>query len=181
MAKEKKPTVEVELFSGYSEQSAGVEGRDDTDRRVQENSAERRAHEARLAAFADFIAHTRSVSDEIGVERYSESRINESRHQFDWSVITDHGELIRLLIPSSVAVALITGTSKYFTEVVKAGGATVKVGKKFIQVGNIDDIDKAVAAVQKLAQVPDASAPVKEKKIATKKKAAQTDKPKKRK
>jgi hypothetical protein len=178
MAKKKKQSVEVELFSGFSEQSAGQEGREDTAQRIEQNSTERHAHEARLSAFADFVTHALSLSDEIAVERNSEGRINESRHQFDWNIITDHGELIRLLIPSSgVAIALITGASKYFSEVGKAGGATVKVGKKSIQVGNIDDIEKAVAAVQKLAELPGSAAPVKEKKAGAKKKAPETIKP----
>jgi hypothetical protein len=182
MAKDNNQTVEVELFSGYSEQSAGQEGRDDPARRIEQNSAERSAHEARLSAFADFVAHARSLSDEIAVERYSESRVNESRHQFDWSIITDHGEIIRLFIPSAaVAIALVNGASKYFIEVVKAGGATVKVGKKSIQVGNVDNIDKAAAVVQKLAELPDSGTSVKEKKAGTKKKATETVKLKKRK
>ena len=64
---------------------------------------------------------------------------------------------------------------------VKAGGATVKVGKKSIQVGNVDNIDKAAAVVQKLAELPDSGTSVKEKKAGTKKKATDSVKLKKRK
>jgi hypothetical protein len=108
MAKEKKQTVEVELFSGYSEQSAGLEGRDGPAERIGQNSVERHAHEARLSAFADFVTDARALSNDVVVDRFSESRINETQHRFDWSVITDHGEIIRLIIPSTVAVSIIS-------------------------------------------------------------------------
>jgi hypothetical protein len=65
-----------------------------------------------------------------------------------------------------------------FFEVVKAGGATVKVGKKSIQV---DNIDKAAAVVQKLAELPDSGTSMKEKKAGTKKQATESVKLKKRK
>ena len=171
MAKEKRSIVEIDFGSSYSDHAQGNEGRGDNGERAAQDE-NGRGHEAQINACTAFVANAQSLSDEVMVEQFSEHRVAESRQGLDWSVLKSHHYHFTVSVPPAVAVQLINPTSESFIALVETTGAIIKVGKKSINVGSVEDIDKAVAALVALAKPsPGKDAPKKKNKPSSKKKS----------
>lgn len=82
MAKAKQPVIEIEFVASISEQSAGAEEQRDSDERP-ETSGASREHEELVARYAELASRAQSISEEIVIERYSESYLQETRRNLD--------------------------------------------------------------------------------------------------
>jgi hypothetical protein len=119
------------------------------------------------------------ISDDITVERYSESYLDEIRHNLDWSVITDRHDHLRLLMPPAVALVFLDAARPDLVEALDAGSAAVTGGRTTIRLDMPEDIDRAIALIQKLNVSKPEKGADKKKKKADAKKEAKGAKPKK--
>ncbi len=175
MAKEKRSVVEIDFGCSYSEHVQGSEDRSGKGDRATQDNENGHGYEAQIAACVAFVEKAQSLSDEIMVEQFSEHRAAESRQGPDWSVLKSHHQYFTVSAPLAVAAQLITPSSESFVALVETTGASIKVGKKSIDVATVEDIDTAVAAIRALAEPSSKkdTTPVK-KKPSSKKKTKET-------
>ena len=176
MAKAKQPVIEIEFVASFSEQSAGAEEQRESDERPETSDASRE-HEELVARYAELAARAQSISEEIAIERYSESHQEETRRDLDWSVGSDRHDHFRLLMPLKAALAFLDAARPDLVEVVEAGGATITRGRTTIDLETPEDIDLAVAFIRKRNE-PKLEKPA-DKKTASAKKEAKGAKAKK--
>ena len=179
MAKTKQTVIEIEFVASFSEQPESSDVQDNTDAETAEASEAARHHEDQVARYIELASRAQSLSDDITVERYSESYLDEIRHNLDWSVITDRHDHLRLLMPPAVALLFLDAARPDLVEAVDAGSAAVTGGRTTIHLDMPEDIDRAVALIQKLNVPKLEKRADKKKKKADAKKEAKGAKPKK--
>jgi hypothetical protein len=177
MAKAKQPIIEIEFVASLSEQSAGTEEKGGSDERPEGGEASRE-HDELVARYTQLASRAQSISEEIAIERYSESHLEETRRNLDWSVGSDRHDHFRLLMPAKAALVFLDAARPDLVEVVEAGGAIIKAGRTTIDLETPEDIDKAVKLIQKLNE-PKLEKPASENKKAGAKKEAKRAKSKK--
>lgn len=149
MAKAKQTVIEIEFVASISEQSAGAEEQRGSDERPETRGASRE-HEELVARYAELASRAQSISEEIAIERYSESHLQETRRNLDWSLGRERHDHFRLLMSPKAALAFLDTARPDLIEVVEAGGATITRGRTTIDLETPEDIDKAVAFIRKL-------------------------------
>ena len=178
IAKGKQPVIEIDFVARFSEQSEN-EAEVGADAGAPEASEAARNHDEQVARYAELATRAQSLSDDITVERYSESYLDEIRHNLDWSVITDRHDHLRLLMPPAVALMFLDAARPDLVEAVDAGSAAVTGGRTTIRLDTPEDIDRAVALIQKLNVPKPEKGADKKKKKADAKKEAKGARPKK--
>jgi hypothetical protein len=169
MAKTKRLVVEIEFVASLSEQWEGAEEQGGSDERPETSSASR-DHDKLVARHAELASRAQTISEEIVVERYSESHLEESRHNLDWSVASDRRDHFKLSMPPAAALTFLDAARPDLIEVGEAGGATIKGGRTTFDLKTPEDLDKAVAYVRKLNE-PKLAKPAGKKKKSAKKEA----------
>ncbi|WP_018409294.1 hypothetical protein [Methylocystis rosea] len=178
MAKVKQPVIEMDFVSTFSELSEGTEKEGGTDAATAEASEAARKHDEYVGRYTELASRAQSLSDEIAVERYSESRFDESRRNLDWSVATDRRDHFKLVMPPAAALMFLDAARPDLVEVVETGGVTVKGGRTSLRLEKPRDIDKAIELIKKLSEPKPEKGGGKKKK-ASAKKEAKAAKPKK--
>lgn len=178
MAKAKQPVVEMDFVSTFSELSEGTEREGGTDAATAEASEAARKHDEDVGRYTELASRAQSLSDEIAVERYSESRFDESRRNLVWSVATDRRDHFKLVMPPAAALMFLDAARPDLVEVVETGGVTVKGGRTSLHLEKPRDIDKAIELIKKLSEPKPEKGGGKKKKASAKKEAKAT-KPKK--
>jgi hypothetical protein len=178
MAKGKQPVIEIEFVASFSEQSERTEGNGGPDVEAAETSEASRNHDELVTRYAELASRAQTLSEEIAIQRYSESHLDESRRNLDWSIATDRHDHFKLLMPPTAALAFLDAVRPDLVEIVEAGGSTITSGRTTIDLEKAEDIDKAVAFIKKLSE-PKAERSSGKKKKADAKKDAKVAKPKK--
>jgi hypothetical protein len=179
MAKAKQPVIEMDFISSFSEHSQGSEREGGADAATAETSEAARKHDEYVARCTELACRAQSLSDEIAVERYSESRLDESRRNLDWSVATDRRDHFKFVMPPATALMFLDAARPDLVGVVETGGITVKGGRTSLHLEKPEDIDKAVELIKKLSEPKPEKGGGKKKK-ASAKNEAKAAKPKKR-
>jgi hypothetical protein len=125
MTKTKQLVVEIEFVASLSEQWEGAEEQDRSDERP-ETSDTSRDYDELVARYAELASRAQTISEEIAVERYSESHLEESRRNLDWSVASDRHDHFKVSMPPAAALTFLDAARLDLVEVVEAGGATIK-------------------------------------------------------
>lgn len=168
MAKAKHPVIQIEFVASLSEQSAGAEEGGLGERPANTNAS--RDHDDLVARYAELASRAQSISEEIAIERYSESHLEVSRRNLDWSVASERHDHFRLLIPPEAALVFLDAARPDLVGVVGAAGATITGGRTAIGLETPEDIDKAVAFIRKLNE-PKLEKPAGKKKASAKEEA----------
>ncbi len=178
MAKVKQPVIEIEFVASFSEQAEGADSDGGEVAGAAEPSEACRNHKELVARYTELASRAQTLSEAITVEKYSQSRMDESRTNLDWRVATDRHDHFRLLMPPAAALVFLDAARPDFVEVVEAGGSIIRSGRTTIELEKAEDIDKAVEFVKKLSESKPET-PAGKKKKANSKKEAKRAKPKK--
>jgi hypothetical protein len=106
MAKTRQLVIEIEFVASLSEQWEGAEEQRGSDERPETSGASRN-HEELVARYAELASCAQTISEEIAVERYSESHLEESRRNLDWSVASDRHDHFKLSMPPAAALTFL--------------------------------------------------------------------------
>jgi hypothetical protein len=176
MEKTKQLVIEIEFVASFSEQTECDEVQNNADAATTEAA---RHHEDQVARYIELTSRAQSISDDITVERYSESHVDEIRHNLDWSVITDRHDHLKLIMPPAVALTFLDAARPDLVEAIDAGSAAVTGGRRTIRLDKPEDIDRAVELIRKLNSPKPEKGSDKKKKKDDKKEDGKSAKPKK--
>jgi hypothetical protein len=179
MSKIKQKVIVFEFVASYSEHSESDDKQGAADAKTAEISEAARHHEDQVAQYSALASRAQSLSDDITVERYSESYVDEIRHNLDWSVITDRHDHLRLLMLPAVALTFLDAARPDLVEAIDAGSAAVTGGRRTIRLDKPEDIDRAVELIRKLNSPKPEKGADKKKKKENKEEEGTSAKPKK--